>query len=372
MKRHINVPNNFLKATSNFKWSLFLLQEFHICASFKLNFRSKMSIIKNLFTNISDPKQTTTRKVTVVGIGAVGMATAFSLLCQGITNDVCLIDVMEDRLRGEAMDLLHGSLFLKNPKISASKDFTESAGSKVIIITAGVRQQEGESRLDLVQRNANIMKTTIPNLVAQSPDAVLIVVSNPCDILTYVAWKLSKLPIHRVFGSGTNLDSSRFRFLISQKLGCSTSSVHGWIIGEHGDSSVPVWSGVNVAGVRLKEVSPKLGEDDDPELWKKVHKDVIEAAYQIIKLKGFTNWAIGLSAASLANTVLTNQHNVHAVSVMTKGRHGLDYEVFLSLPAVIGSNGVEKVVMQHLSPSERCALKFSAAMMADIQAGIKL
>ncbi|CAH1098731.1 unnamed protein product [Psylliodes chrysocephalus] len=329
-------------------------------------------VTKNLFSAISDPKPMTSRKVTVVGIGAVGMATAVSLLCQGISNDICLIDVMEDRLKGEMMDLQHGSLFLHNPKIHASKDFKSSAGSKVCIVTAGVRQQEGESRLDLVQRNANILKTTIPALCQHSPDAILIIVSNPCDILTYVAWKLSKLPVNRVFGSGTNLDSSRFRFLIAQRLGCSTSSVHGWIIGEHGDSSVPVWSGVNIAGVRLKDIAPKMGDDDDPELWKKVHKDVIDAAYQIIKLKGFTNWAIGLSAAALTNTILTNQHNVHAVSVMVKGRHGLDYEVFLSLPAVIGANGVEKVVMQHLAPNERCALKFSAAMLSEIQCGIKL
>ncbi|CAH1098730.1 unnamed protein product [Psylliodes chrysocephalus] len=327
---------------------------------------------KTLFRVVTEPCPQTSNKVTVVGTGQVGMATVFSLLSQGVSNDVCLIDMMADKLQGELMDLQHGSLFLKNPKITASKDYRISAGSKLCIVTAGVRQQEGESRLNLVQRNTDVFKHIIPSLVQYSPNTIIVIVSNPCDILTYVAWKLSGLPVCKVLGSGTNLDSSRFRFLISQKLGCSTSSVHGWIIGEHGDSSVPVWSGVNVAGVRLKDISPKMGTDDDPENWKSIHKDVIQSAYEIIKLKGFTNWAIGLSAAALANTILSNQHNVHAVSVMVKGVHNLEYEVFLSLPAVLGSNGVEKIVLQKLAPNERCSLKFSAALMAEIQGGLKM
>ncbi|CAG9864519.1 unnamed protein product [Phyllotreta striolata] len=327
---------------------------------------------KNLFRVVTEPCPVTSNKVTVVGTGQVGMATIFSLLAQGVSNDICMIDMVEDKLQGELMDLQHGSLFLNNPKITASKEFKTTAGSKLCIVTAGVRQKEGESRLKLVQRNADVFKNIIPNLVQYSPNTILMIVSNPCDILTYVAWKLSGLPENRVLGSGTNLDSSRFRFLISKKLGTSTSSVHGWIIGEHGDSSVPVWSGVNVAGVRLKDISPKLGTDDDPECWKVIHRDVVQSAYEIIKLKGFTNWAIGLSAAALANTILTNQHNVHAVSVLVKGMHNLDQEVFLSLPAVLGSNGVEKVVLQKLASNERCALKFTAAMLEEIQGGIKI
>uniref|UniRef100_A0A6P7FPF0 L-lactate dehydrogenase n=1 Tax=Diabrotica virgifera virgifera TaxID=50390 RepID=A0A6P7FPF0_DIAVI len=333
--------------------------------------RTKMSVRDGLFTPVGESIEKTSNRVTVVGTGAVGMATVVSLLMQGITHDVVLMDVMEDKLKGELMDLQHGALFLKNPKIVASKDYKDSAGSKICIVTAGARQQEGESRLDLVQRNTDIFKHIIPPLVKYSPDTILMIVSNPCDILTYVAWKLSGLPQHKVFGSGTNLDTSRFRFLISERLGCSSSSVHGWIIGEHGDTSVPVWSGVNVAGVRLKDVQSKVGTDDDPEEWKKIHAQVVNSAYEIIKLKGYTNWAIGLSAASLANTILKNLHHVHAVSVMVKGFHDLDCEVFLSLPTVLGANGVEYVVKQQLASNERCSLKFSAAHMAEIQKGIK-
>ncbi|KAJ8964833.1 hypothetical protein NQ314_004596 [Rhamnusium bicolor] len=260
-----------------------------------------------LLTVLSEPAADTGDKVTVVGVGMVGMACAFSILSQGISSDVCLVDVMEDKLK-----------------------------------------------------------------VKFSPNTIILVVSNPVDILTYVAWKLSGLPKHRIIGSGTNLDTSRFRFLLSQKLGVAPSSVHGWIIGEHGDSSVAVWSGVNVAGVNLRELNPAIGTDKDPENWKQIHQDVIRAAYDVIKLKGYTSWAVGLSVASLTSSILKNSNNVHAVSTYIKGEQGLEFEVFLSLPAVLGSNGVTHIVKQQLTPSERCALKFSSALMAEVQSGINM
>ncbi|KAJ8985535.1 hypothetical protein NQ317_019918 [Molorchus minor] len=196
-----------------------------------------MSLKDCLLCPVSPPVKDTGDKITVVGVGAVGMACAFSILSQEVSSDVVLVDVMEDKVKGEVLDLQHGSLFLGNPKISGCKDYACTAGSKICVVTAGVRQKEGETRLDLVQRNTDVLKHIIPNLVKHSPDTILFIVSNPCDILTYVAWKLSGLPQYRVIGSGTNLDTSRFRFLMSQKLGLSSSSVHGWIIGEHGDSS---------------------------------------------------------------------------------------------------------------------------------------
>merc|ERR1719187_1746662 len=184
---------------------------------------------------------------------------------------------MEDKLRGEMLDLQHGLTFLRNIKIDASTDYAVSAGSKVCIVTAGARQQEGESRLSLVQRNVNIYKSIIPKLVENSPNAILLIVSNPVDILTYVAWRISGLPKHRVIGSGTNLDSARFRFHLSEKLKVSPTSTHGWIIGEHGDSSVPVWSGVNVAGVRLRDLNPLVGTPEDPDKYDALHRDVVNS-----------------------------------------------------------------------------------------------
>uniref|UniRef100_A0A2K5TK11 L-lactate dehydrogenase n=1 Tax=Macaca fascicularis TaxID=9541 RepID=A0A2K5TK11_MACFA len=198
-------------------------------------------------------------KITVVGAGQAGMACAISILGKSLADELALVDVLEDKLKGEIMDLQHGN-----------KDYSVTANSKTVVVTAGVRQQEGETRLNLVQRNVNVFKFIIPQIIKYSPDCIIIVVSNPVDILTYVTWKLSGLPKHCVIGSGCNLDSARFRYLVAEKLGIHPSSCHGWILGEHGDSSVAVWSGMNVAGVSLQELNPEMGTDIDSENWKEV------------------------------------------------------------------------------------------------------
>ncbi|XP_026331851.1 L-lactate dehydrogenase isoform X2 [Hyposmocoma kahamanoa] len=329
-----------------------------------------MATVDKLFQPVQKKTDDTGNKVTVVGTGQVGMAAVFSMLTQNVTNHIALVDVMEDKLKGEMMDLQHGSSFMRNAKIQASSDFAVSAGSKICIVTAGVRQREGESRLDLVQRNTDVLKHIIPPLVKYSPDTILLIASNPVDILTYVSWKISGLPKHRVIGSGTNLDSARFRYLLSEKLGIAPTSCHGYIIGEHGDSSVPVWSGVNIAGVRLGDLNPKIGEDDDPENWKEIHARVVKSAYEVIKLKGYTSWAIGLSLSQLARAIVTNANSVHAVSTYLKGEHGVEDQVFLSLPCVLGHSGVCDVVRQPLTDAEKNLLQQSAKLMAKVQSGI--
>ncbi|XP_065360454.1 L-lactate dehydrogenase [Calliphora vicina] len=329
------------------------------------------TVKENLMNQVAEVLPSGGNKVTIVGIGQVGMACAFSILAQNVSSEVCLMDVCKDKLMGEMMDLQHGSNFLKNPKITASTDYADSANSRLCIVTAGVRQKEGESRLSLVQRNTDILKHIIPKLVENSPDTILLMVSNPVDIMTYVAWKLSGLPKNRVIGSGTNLDSSRFRFLMSQRLGVAPTSCHGWIIGEHGDSSVPVWSGVNIAGVRLRELNPSIGSSEDPEKWNEVHKQVVDSAYEVIKLKGYTSWAIGLSTASLTSAILRNTSAIVAVSTSVKGEHGIDKDVFLSLPCVLNANGVTHVVKQILTQTEIDQLQKSANIMSEVQAGLK-
>ncbi|ETN57958.1 l-lactate dehydrogenase [Anopheles darlingi] len=299
---------------------------------------------------------------------------ASSAWLTGMNGNSEIADIQQDDDDDSMRNLQQQRVVLKRmEKIRSQEDtdFSVSAGSRLIVITAGVRQKEGESRLDLVQRNTDILKGIIPKLVAQSPDCILLVVSNPVDILTYVAWKLSGLPKNRVIGSGTNLDSSRFRFLMSQKLGVAPTSCHGWIIGEHGDSSVPVWSGVNVAGVRLAEINPAIGTSDDTEKWGDLHHEVVNSAYEVIRLKGYTSWAIGLSVASLASALLRNTYNVHAVSTLVAGEHGITDDVYLSLPCVLGRNGVSHVVKQILTPEETQKLQASAKLMAQVQAGIK-
>ncbi|XP_045784269.1 L-lactate dehydrogenase [Maniola jurtina] len=332
---------------------------------------SKMATLEQLFQPVQPKAEDKGNKVTVVGTGQVGMAAVFSMLTQGVTNNIALVDVMEDKLKGEMMDLQHGSAFMKNARIQASTDYAISAGSKICVVTAGVRQREGESRLDLVQRNTDVLKNIIPQLVKYSPEAVFIIASNPVDILTYVTWKISGLPKHRVIGSGTNLDSARFRYLLSEKLCVAATSCHGYIIGEHGDSSVPVWSGVNVAGVRLSDLNQKIGTDTDPENWQELHDNVVKSAYEVIKLKGYTSWAIGLSLSQLARAILSNANSVHAVSTYLKGEHGIEEDVFLSLPCVLGSNGVSDVIRQPLTDKELDQLRKSAHLMAQVQVGIK-
>jgi len=200
-----------------------------------------------------------------------------------------------------------------------------------------------------------------------------LVVSNPVDVLTYVTWKLSGLPKERVFGSGTNLDSARFRFLLSERLKIATSSCHGWIVGEHGDTSVAVWSGVNVAGVALQSINPEIGSDEDKEGWQtEVHKQVIDSAYEIIRLKGYTSWAIGLSVATIVRSIMHNSRNVFALSTNVKGFHGIDKEVYLSLPCVLGATGLSHVVKQNLNEKEVEQLKSSAEQLYNVQKDLSL
>ncbi|XP_033619191.1 L-lactate dehydrogenase A-like 6B [Fukomys damarensis] len=333
---------------------------------------SKMATVKReLMKNFTSEEPVCHSKVSIIGAGSVGMACAVCILLKGLIDELALVDVSEDKLKGEVMDLQHGSLFVKMPNIVCSKDYRVTANSSLVIITAGARQEKGESRLNLVQRNVAIFKLMIATIVQYSPHCKLIVVSNPVDILTYVSWKLSAFPKNRVIGSGCNLDTARFRFLIGQKLGIHSESCHGWVLGEHGDSSVPIWSGVNVAGVPLKDVNTAIGTDEDPEQWENVHKEVIDSAYEIIKRKGYTSWAIGLSVADLTESILKNLRRTHPVSTIIKGFYGIDKEVFLSVPCILGENGITDLIKIKLTPEEEAQLKKSAETLWGIQKELK-
>lgn len=328
------------------------------------------TIVQDIFYGEEDVRPSTLRstKVTIVGVGQVGMACAFAILAQQVTREMVLVDVMEDKLQGEVMDLQHAGAFLPAKILKAGPDFAETANSDVVVITAGVRQQVGETRLSLVERNLAVLKGIVPKLVAVSPDVIFLVVSNPVDILTYVTWKLSGLPQNRVVGSGTYLDSSRFRTLIADKIKVNPQSVHGWIIGEHGDSSVPVWSGVNVAGV---PIAPMLEKSEDSADWKNLHTKVVQAAYEVIKLKGYTNWAIGAAVSSLVRTILHNEHRVVPISTIVKGCYGVETDVCLSLPCILDRNGVTRRLHMALLDSEQEAFRNSAASIWAVQSNLK-
>jgi L-lactate dehydrogenase len=330
------------------------------------------SAMEKLMVPIVKPEATPPqRKVTVVGVGQVGMAGAFSIMLQNVCGELCLVDVVQDKLRGEMLDLQHGQQFIPRCKVTASTDYAITADSSVVVVTAGARQREGESRLNLVQRNVDIFKFIIPQVMKYSPNCILVIVSNPVDILTHVAWKLSGLPKHKVIGSGTMLDSARFRFLIGEKMGIHPSSCHGYIIGEHGDSSVAVWSSVNVANVPLRSVYPDIGTDRDTEGFGTIHRDVIESAYEIIRLKGYTSWAIGVTISNLVSSIIRDQRNIHPVSTVARGFHGIPHDVFLSLPCVISSQGITHVIPLNLTDAEKECLNKSSKVMWDVISGIK-
>ncbi|XP_022908535.1 L-lactate dehydrogenase-like [Onthophagus taurus] len=337
-----------------------------------LNFSNQGGGLKDCLLKKIQDKDCKSKKVTVVGAGSVGIACAYTILAQKVSNHICLIDAMKNKLEGEALDIQHGSTFSSNLHVEHSTEYSISEGSKVCIVTAGARQKEGESRLSLMGRNVAIMKAVIPNLVKHSPDTVILIASNPVDIMTFLSWKLSGLPKGRVVGAGTNLDSARFRYYIAQRLGIAPGSCHGWIIGEHGDSSVALWSGVNVAGVRLVDLNPRIGQKDDPERWSEVHRLVISSAGDVIKLKGYTSWAIGMSVAALTSAILGNLGSVHAVSVPVQGFHDIQEDVYLSLPASLGSNGVNDIVIQNLAEEEKCEVVKSAQLLHTVQKDIKM
>uniref|UniRef100_A0A8C9DW73 L-lactate dehydrogenase B chain n=2 Tax=Prolemur simus TaxID=1328070 RepID=A0A8C9DW73_PROSS len=289
-------------------------------------------------------------KITVVSVRQVGIACAISILGKSLADELALVDVFEDKLKGEMMDLQHGSLYLQTSKIVADKDYSVTANSKIVVVTAGIHQQEGESLLNLVQRNVNVFKFIISQIIKYSPDCIIIVVSNPVDILTCVTWKLSGLLKHCVTESGCNLDSARFRYLMAEKFGIHLSSCHGWIWGEHEDLSVAVWSGVNMAGSAYEGTSLCLGRHE---------------------LKGYTNWVIGLSVADLTESMLKNLSRIHPVTTMMKGMYGIENEVFLSLPCILNARGLTSVINQKLKNDKVAQLKKSADTLWDIQKDLK-
>ncbi|XP_021738143.1 L-lactate dehydrogenase B-like [Chenopodium quinoa] len=307
-------------------------------------------------------------KISIVGAGNVGMAIAQTLLTQDLADELALVDALPDKLRGEMLDLQHAAAFLPRTKIVASTDYSVTTASDLCIVTAGARQISGESRLNLLQRNVSLFKKIIPPLVQYSPDAILMIVSNPVDVLTYIAWKLSGFPSNRVIGSGTNLDSSRFRFLIADHLDVNAQDVQAYIIGEHGDSSVALWSSISVGGVPILSFLEKRQIAYEKETLVKIHKEVINCAYEVIQLKGYTSWAVGYSVANLAWSILRDQRRIHPVSVLAKGFHDIDDgEVFLSLPAQLGRGGVLGVINVPISDEEADHLRRSAKTILEVQ-----
>lgn len=310
------------------------------------------------------------RKVVVVGAGDVGSSFAYALAQSGLAEEIGLLDMNQELAQGQVLDLAHGLPFFPQVRIHVAT-VEDYADASVIVITAGSKQRPGESRLNLLQRNARIMDGLVDDIVAQASHAVIVVVSNPVDVLTYVAQQRSGWPRGRIIGSGTVLDSARFRYLLSGHCGLNAHNVHAYILGEHGDSEFAAWSMVHLAGVSIDQYCPACGHCGD---WQQTRRDIEEevrhSAYHIINYKGATYYAVGLALVRIVRAILRNEHSVLTVAPLLAGEYGLD-DVCLSVPTVISRQGVERVIEAQLTDRERAALVHSAmvlqAALAELQ-----
>lgn len=303
-------------------------------------------------------------RVAIVGCGNVGATFAYALLLSGLASEIVLIDANHAKAEGEAMDLNHAMPLGRPVRIWAG-DYKDCKGALLTVVTAGAAQRPGETRLDLVQRNTGIFKQIIPNIVKNNPEGIIIIATNPVDILTYVAQELSGLPRNQVIGSGTVLDSARFRYLLSQEFDVDPRSVHAFIIGEHGDSEVPAWSLANIAGMRLPQYCAVNGLGCDEQHLDRIFEQTRDAAYHIIERKGATYYAIASGLVRICEAIIRDQSTVLSVSSYIKEYYGIS-DVCLSIPSIVDLGGVERVIHLDLSADEIEGLRKSADILKGI------
>jgi L-lactate dehydrogenase len=306
-------------------------------------------------------------KVSIIGAGNVGMRYAYALTMKGLARELVIVDLDKKRLEGEVMDLCHGAPYISPIEINVG-DYQDIKNSDLVVVTAGKKQKPGQSRLELIKDNAQLFKTMIPEIVKQAPAAIILVVSNPVDILSYVAYKVSGKPANEVIGSGTVLDTARLRFLLATHCGVDARNVHGYILGEHGDSEFAAWSKAMIGGVLLKDYCPTC-ENFKVCKREKVLADIFgevkDSAYKIIERKGETSYGIGLALVRITRAILNDENSVLPVSSLAKGYLGAE-DVYLSLPAVVNKEGVNKVLNIELSPQEEEAFRNSASTLKKI------
>ena len=310
------------------------------------------------------------RKMGMIGCGFVGSASAFALMQSGLFSEMVLIDADKDKAEGEAMDISHGVPFASNMKIYAG-DYDDIVDASIIIISAGAGQKPGETRLDLVNKNVAIFNMIIPEIAKRKCQGILLIVANPVDILTQVALELSGFPENRVIGSGTVLDSARLRYKLGQHLRVDSRSVHAFIVGEHGDSEVAVFSSANVSGVKIDDFCEMRGHYRHKESTEKIAKQVRNCAYEIIEKKQATYYGIAMAVKRICEAIVRDEKSILPVSHMIHDVCGV-YDVVLSMPAIIGKNGFETDVPIELNGDEAIKLKQSAESLKEILDSVKM
>jgi len=314
-------------------------------------------------------EQQNTHKVGLIGTGMVGASFAYALMQRGTANELVLIDADAARAEGEVMDLNHGLPFVQPMRIIAG-GYADLTDADVIVICAGIGQRPGQTRLELLKTNAGIFRQIIPQITAVNQDAIIVIATNPVDILTYISAQIVGLNQARVLGSGTVLDTARLRYLLSQHYGIDSRSVHAYIVGEHGDSELALWSLANIAGVRLVDFIGANGQGYDQAALDRIFDQTRNAAYEIIQRKKATYYAIGLGLLSIVDAVLRDQHTVMTISSPLSGQYGVD-GISISMPTIVGRRGVEEVLNLPLSEAELRAFQVSAQTLKERMAELE-
>ena len=310
------------------------------------------------------------RKAAIIGCGFVGSASAFSLMQSGLFSELVLIDANREKAEGEALDIAHGIPFSRQMKIYAG-DYDDIMDSAVIIVTAGANQKPEETRLDLVHKNVNIFKSIIPEVAKRDYQGILLIVANPVDILTYTALKLSGMPENRVIGSGTVLDTARLKYRLGEHLSVDSRSVHAFIVGEHGDSEIAVFSSANVSGIPLNRFCEMRGHFEHEAATRRIAEEVKNSAYEIIAKKHATYYGIAMSVKRICEAIVRDEKSILPVSSMMHGEYGIS-DVALSMPAIVGKDGVETRVPISISEEEEAKLKESADTLKKVIEGLEL
>lgn len=302
-------------------------------------------------------------KVVLIGNGAVGSSYAFSLVNQSIVDELVIIDLDKEKVNGDVMDLKHGTPYSPTTVRIKAGEYSDCHDADLVVICAGAAQKPGETRLDLVSKNLKIFKSIVDDVMASNFDGIFLVATNPVDILSYATWKFSGLPKERVIGSGTILDSARFRLLLSEEFDVAPNSVHAQIIGEHGDTELPVWSHANIAGQPLKEII-----ESNPEEKSKVEDIFVQtrdAAYDIIQAKGATYYGVAMGLSRITQAIFRNEDAVLTVSALLEGEYNQE-DIYIGVPAVINRNGIRNVVETPLNDEEQQQFKHSAETLKNI------
>ena len=310
------------------------------------------------------------RKVAVIGCGFVGASSAFALMQSGLFSEIALLDANREKAEGEALDISHGVPFVGQVQVYAA-DYDEIMDAAIIVVTAGAAQKPGETRLDLINKNVKIFENIIPEIAKRNYEGILLIVANPVDILTLAAIKQSGLPENRVIGSGTVLDTARLKTKLGEHLSVDSRSVHAFIIGEHGDSEMVAWSSANISGVPLHDFCEMRGHFDHERAMREIAEDVKNSAYEIIEKKKATYYGIAMSVVRICRAIVMNEKSILPVSSMIHGEYGIR-DISLSMPAIVGADGIETHIPLKLNEEEIGKLQQSAAALREIAKSVNL